>query len=248
MLRPDLIDAQRLLRVPRSVRGDLRRSSAPPSLLFQPRFDLLPSRTRCIQILARIAFDLRLAMRAALDFVAHPLQPRRQLRAVNSRRVLLRLVKFLSLQRARFALRRLRHIEDHRVRVQLRRGVAIDRARCCRARTWPPPMRPSSPLERCRRCAPARTFPSRPAPRARSPGAPLSRDCRRRQAPSARPISARKTSRPTPPGAPSPAPFRLAHSRIRAPAGGGSTPRPSADAGPRESRANCSSLTSPRSP
>ena len=127
MLRPDLLDAQRLLGVPRPVRGDLRRSSASSPLLGKSLFDLLTPRTRCLKILLRVAFDLRLTMRAALDFIAQPLQVRRQLRAVNRRRVLLRLVKFLRLQRPRFALRRLRYIEDHRVRVQLRRGVTIDR-------------------------------------------------------------------------------------------------------------------------
>ena len=49
----------------------------------------------------RADLDLRLTMRAALDFIAQPLQVRRQLRTVNRRRVLLRLVKFLRLQRAR---------------------------------------------------------------------------------------------------------------------------------------------------
>jgi len=39
MLHSNLIHGERLLRVARPVRGDLRRPSAPPSLFFQPRFD-----------------------------------------------------------------------------------------------------------------------------------------------------------------------------------------------------------------
>ena len=86
---------KRLLGIPRPVRGDLRRSSAPPPLLSESLLDLLPPRTRCLQILPRVALDLRLAVRAALDFVAEPLQLRRKLRTVHRRRVLLRLVKLL---------------------------------------------------------------------------------------------------------------------------------------------------------
>ena len=109
------------------MRGDLRRSGSSSALLGEPLFDLLTPRTRRLKILLRVASDLRLTMRAALDFITQPLQVRGQLRTINRRRVLLRLVKFLRLQRPRFALRRLRHVEDHRVRVQLRRGVSIDR-------------------------------------------------------------------------------------------------------------------------
>jgi len=106
MLRPHLLDAQRLLGVPRPVRRDLRRSGSSSALLGESLFYLLTPRTRCLQILFRVSLDLRLTMLAALHFIAQPLQPRPQLRTVNRRRVLLRLVKFLRLQRARFCPRR----------------------------------------------------------------------------------------------------------------------------------------------
>ena len=108
------------------MRGDLRRSRTPPPLLFEPLDDLLPPRTRCLHVLTRVAFDLRLSVCPALDLVAEFLQPYRKLRTVHRRRELLHFVKLLRLQRARLPLGRLRDIEDHRVPVQLRRGVPID--------------------------------------------------------------------------------------------------------------------------
>jgi len=91
-------------------------------------------------------------------------------------------------------------------------------------------MRPSSALRRCRRCAPAHTFPSRPEPRERSPmgfsHAAIAADKRRQR------DGFRSGKRRVPPArAPSRAPFRLCRSRIRAPAGGVSEPRRFVDAG-----------------
>ena len=72
MLRPHLLVLRRLLRIARLVRGDLRRSAPAAALLRESFFDLLTPRTRRLQILLRVAFDLRLAMLAALDLVAQP--------------------------------------------------------------------------------------------------------------------------------------------------------------------------------
>ena len=86
------------------MRRDLRGRRSRATLRLQVLFDLLPPRTRCFQVLARVAFDLRLPVLAALDLVTHLLQPRRQLRTIHRRRVLLRLVQLLRLQRPRVAV------------------------------------------------------------------------------------------------------------------------------------------------
>ena len=80
------------------------------------------------ELFSGMALDLRLPVRAAFDLVTKLLQPRRQFRAIHRRRVLLRSVKFLRLQRPRLTLSRLSHIEDHRVRVQLRRCITVNRS------------------------------------------------------------------------------------------------------------------------
>src|SRR5579863_8711792 len=107
------------------MRGDLRGASTAHPCLLHVLFDLLPPRTRRLQILARVTLNLWLSMRPALNLVTKLLQPCRKLRTIDGGCVLLRPIKLLRLKRARLALRRLSHIEDHRVRVQLRCGVAI---------------------------------------------------------------------------------------------------------------------------
>ena len=110
----------------RVVRGDLRRPGAALTVRWQLLLDLLAARTRGLQILRRVAANLRLAAVAALDLVAQGGEARRQLRAVHRRRVGLRLVEFARLERAGAPVVAFGHIEDHDVRVQLGRGVAVD--------------------------------------------------------------------------------------------------------------------------
>ncbi len=179
MLLPHFFVRERLLRIARLMRRDLRGASPAHACLLHVLLDLLPPWTRRLQILPRVTLDLRLSMLAALDLVTELLQPRRKLRTINRRRILLRLVKLLRLQRPRLAVRRLGHIEDHRVRVQLRRGVAVHGPAAVVLELGHGPLRPSSAPGRCRPCAPARTSPSHRAPCARSPGGPLSRGRRR---------------------------------------------------------------------
>src|SRR5581483_6252832 len=114
------------LRVARLMRGDLCRSGA---MLFGSRqvvFDLLATRARGVEVLARVADDLGLPTLAALDVVAQRRQASGELRPIDGRGVLLRLVQFSGLQRADVALPRLGQIEDHRVRVELRRRITTD--------------------------------------------------------------------------------------------------------------------------
>ena len=90
--------------------------------------NLLAARTRRVQVVLRVAADLRLAARAALDLVAQRLEPRGQLRPVHRRRVCLALVELARLQRADVAVLRAREVEDDDVGVELGRGVAVDRS------------------------------------------------------------------------------------------------------------------------
>ena len=80
---------------------------------------------------------------APLDLVAQGGQARGEFRAVDGRRVLLRPVQLLRLERARLAVAPLRHVEEHDVGVQLRRGVPVDRAARCHARSG---RRPTVPV------------------------------------------------------------------------------------------------------
>ena len=67
-------------------------------------------------------------MLAALDLVAHPLQLHRKLRTIDRRRVLLRFIEFLRLQRPRVAIGGFGHIEDDHMRMKLRRGIPVNRS------------------------------------------------------------------------------------------------------------------------
>ena len=90
-----------LLGLPRLVRGDLGGPGAVLVLLREIGLDLLASRTGRLQVGRRVALNLRLAVVATLDRIAQVLQTDRQLRAIDRRRVLLRLVQLARLQRAR---------------------------------------------------------------------------------------------------------------------------------------------------
>ena len=90
-----LLLAERLLGIPRPVRCDLRRARAAASLLGQMLFDLLAARTRCLQVLFRIAPDLRRAVLPLLDFVAQFLQSPGEFRLIHCRAVLLAAVQLV---------------------------------------------------------------------------------------------------------------------------------------------------------
>jgi len=126
MLPLHLFRRQQLLAVAGAMGGDLPSRSAVDSLLPLVILHLLPSRTRSLQILPRIALDLRLAVLAALQLVAKLFEARGQLRAIDRRAVVLRSVQLMRLHGAGLAILALGHIEDHRMRVELRRGIAID--------------------------------------------------------------------------------------------------------------------------
>ena len=95
--------------------------------LLQVPLDLFSPWTGCIQIFLRIAFDFWLAVLAAFDLIAQPVKAHGKLRTVHTGRILLRLEKASLLKRPRLAVLTLGHIENDRMSMKLRRGVAIHR-------------------------------------------------------------------------------------------------------------------------
>src|SRR6202789_899729 len=108
--------------------GNLGSTRAVPANLLQVFFYLLPARTRCVEVLLRVALDLRLTMLAALNLVAQTMQPHGKLGAVHAGRILLRLEQTALLKSARLAVLAFGHIEDDGVSMKLRRGISFDRA------------------------------------------------------------------------------------------------------------------------
>ena len=106
---------------------NLSSSRALPADFFQLSRNLRTARTRRLQVLLRVALDLRLAMLPALNLVSQSLQPGGKFRPVNRRRKRLRLEEAALLQRMRVAVLTLGYVEDNDVRVKLRRGITIDR-------------------------------------------------------------------------------------------------------------------------
>ena len=80
------------------------------------------------KIFLRVAFDFGLAVLAAFDLIAHPLQPHGKLGTVHTGRILLRLEKASLLKRPRLAVLALGHIENDGMSMKLRCSVAIHRA------------------------------------------------------------------------------------------------------------------------
>jgi hypothetical protein len=107
--------------------SNLCRARAFSSNLLQVSLDLFSPWTGCIEILLRVALNLRLAMLAAFDFIAQPLQTHGKLGTVHTGRILLRLEKASLLKRPRLAVLTLGHIENDRMSMKLRRSVAIHR-------------------------------------------------------------------------------------------------------------------------
>src|SRR5271156_5138947 len=90
MLSLDFFWGQQLFPVARVSRCDLRSSRSIQSLLAEMVFDLLTAQAGRFQILAGVAFDLRLAILAALNLIAQTLQSRGQLSAIDGRGIVLR--------------------------------------------------------------------------------------------------------------------------------------------------------------
>ena len=106
------------------------------------------------------------ALRSPLPRSHNPvLQTHRELRAIHRRRVLLRPIKLLRLQRACLSVLHFRHVEENRRACATAARHIRPRAGCCRARTSRRPTGPWSLPARCRRCAPARISPSHRARR-----------------------------------------------------------------------------------
>jgi len=129
MLPLHLFRRQQLLAVAGAMGGDLPGRRAVDPLLPFVILHLLPSRTRRLQILPRVALDLRLAILAALDLVTQLLKTCGQLRAVDRRAVVLRGVQLVRLHRTGLPVLALGDVEDHSMRVELRRGIPRDRPR-----------------------------------------------------------------------------------------------------------------------
>ncbi len=126
MLPLHLCGRLQLLFVPCAVRCNLSRRCTVNSLLPFVILHLLPSRTRRLQILPRVALDLRLAVLAALQLVAELLQARCQLRAIDRRTVMLRSIKLMRLHGAGLPVLALGDVKDNGMGVELRRRIAID--------------------------------------------------------------------------------------------------------------------------
>jgi hypothetical protein len=120
-----LIGRMKLLAVAGAMRGNLRRARTLSADLLQVFFDLDTTRARCLQILLRVALDLRLAMLAAFNLIAYALKSHCKLGAVHAGRILLRLKQAALLQCACLPIVTLGHVENDRVRVKLGRGIAI---------------------------------------------------------------------------------------------------------------------------
>jgi len=75
------------------------------------------------------SLNLRLVVLAHLDLVAKLLQTHGKLGAINAGHVSLRLEQAALLKSTRLAVLTLSQVEDHRMRVKLRSGVAVHRPR-----------------------------------------------------------------------------------------------------------------------
>src|SRR5580658_760164 len=116
------------LAVPCAMGRNLCRARAFSSDLLQVSLDLVSPRTGCIEMLLRVAFDLRLAMLAAFDLIAQTVKAHGKLGTIHAGRILLRLEKASLLQRPRLAVLALCHIENNGMSMKLRRSIAIHRA------------------------------------------------------------------------------------------------------------------------
>ena len=126
--RKHLGGRKNLLFVASRMRCDLGRLMALKPVALHVGAYLLASRAGGIQVLLRVALDLRRSAAAGLDFVAEIAKSVHQFGLVDGSGKLLRLKEAARLEGAHRAVRAFGHIEDHGVRMELRRGVAIHRA------------------------------------------------------------------------------------------------------------------------
>src|ERR1022692_3317720 len=126
----DLTRRMNLLAVPSGVRSDLGSFLSRAASAFQVFTDLLAAGTRCVEILLRVALDLRRTAPPCRNFVTELAQPVRQLGLIDGSGKLLRSEEALRLNRAMLAIAALGNVENNRVCVQLWGDIAIDRAGC----------------------------------------------------------------------------------------------------------------------
>src|SRR5665213_97547 len=91
VLLQDFFRRMEFLAIAGTMSGNLRRARTLSTDLLQVLPDLHTAQARCLQILLRISFDLRLAMLAAFNLIAKALQLHCKLGSVHGCRVLLRL-------------------------------------------------------------------------------------------------------------------------------------------------------------
>ena len=112
------------------VGSDLCRFMTLVAAAFQILPYLLCPRTRSVQILLCVTFDLRRTAAAGLKLVAEVAQPVGKLGLVDGGSELLRLKEAAFLQGTGLPILTFGHIEDDRVGVELRGGVTVNRAGC----------------------------------------------------------------------------------------------------------------------
>ena len=116
-----------LLLVAGGVGGDLCGLWPCESTLFEVLPNLLTAGTGGVKVLLGVALDLGCAASSRRDLIAQLRESVHEFRLVDSGRKLLAVEVTLGLDGASGAVRAFRHIEDHGVRMELRRGIAIDR-------------------------------------------------------------------------------------------------------------------------
>src|ERR1019366_861999 len=119
-----------LLAVPRRVRSDLGGFLPRAACAFEVLTNLLAAGTGCVEVFLRVSLDLRGTAPPCRDFVTELAQFVGQLGLIDGRGKLLGGEEALRLNRARLAVVALGNVENDRVRVQLWRDIAIDRAGC----------------------------------------------------------------------------------------------------------------------
>ena len=109
------------------VRGDLRGLLSRAACAFEVIMNLLAAGTRCVQVVLRVALDLRCSAAPRRDFVTEMAQSVGQFGLVDGSGELLRGEEAVRLNSARLAALSLGDVKNYRVSVQLRRNVTVDR-------------------------------------------------------------------------------------------------------------------------
>jgi hypothetical protein len=116
------------LRLARPMGSNLGGSGAVQAGGLQVLPNLVAAEAVGLEVLARVTLDLRRSVPLDVDFVPKLPQAQSELRTIDGSAVLLRAEHLLWLHRAKRALMRPRHVEEHHVRVELGSRVAVDRA------------------------------------------------------------------------------------------------------------------------